>query len=129
MKRGMFGQSGASIIELLAAVGVFAIVVVGLSPSLLSAKSVADLGKDRAIATTLAADKLEYLRQSGASLLVTGSDGPLNSSGGTTNGIFTRHWTITPDSPIAGLTQILVYITWNERGTLNRVDLVAVAHS
>lgn len=124
-------QTGATFIEVMAAVGVFSLVAVGLSPSLLSARKVADLGKNRSIATTLAADKLENIRTLGAGTLVldtTGSDGPLNASGGTTGGIFSRSWSI-GSGPISGVYLITTTVSWNEHGVGNSVKLVALARA
>ena len=56
-------DAGASFIEVVAAVAVFAMVAIGLSPALLSARKIADLGKDQSIATALAQDKIEQIRQ------------------------------------------------------------------
>ena len=105
-------QSGASFIEVVAAVGLFAMVAIGLSPALLSARKVADLGKDQSIATALAQDKIEQVRQ--AASVATGSDGPLQPNG-SANGIFFRNWTVTANSPVVGVNRVDVRVSWRER--------------
>jgi type II secretory pathway pseudopilin PulG len=125
--RTRIGQQGATFIEVLAAVGVFSLVMLGLSPSLLSARTAADLGKDRSVATTLAADKIEQIRTFKSGVLSNGTDGPLNASGGTTGGIFNRAWNVTANSPVAGLNRIEATVTWRERGGPNSVTLLAIA--
>lgn len=121
------GQLGATFVEVLSAVGIFSLVAAGLSPSLLSTRTMADLGKNRTIATTLANDKIEQLRTLSAGSLANGSDGPLNANGGTTGGLFTRSWAVTPNTPLDGISRVVTTVTWRERsGGVNMVQLVAL---
>jgi Tfp pilus assembly protein PilV len=105
-------QSGTSFIEVVTAVGLFAMVAIGLSPALLSARKVADLGKDQSIATALAQDKIEQIRQ--AASVSNGSDGPLQPNG-SANGIFSRNWTVYANSPTTGVNRVEVKVSWRER--------------
>ncbi len=125
MKR-VQAQSGASFIEVLAAVSVFSIVVIGLSPALLSARKVAELGKNQSIATALAQDKIEQLRVS--STVSSGSDGPLQPNGAS-GGIFSRSWTVSADSPIDNVNRVTVTVTWRERPNTSSVTLVTLVPS
>ena len=125
MIRTTFGQKGSSFIELLASVGVFSIVAIGLSPALLSARKVAATSRSQSMAMTLASDKIEQIRsQSGT--VTAGSDGPLNADG-SSGGIFNRSWTVNGTDPEIGLSRVVVTVSWRERnmGT-NAVSLSAV---
>jgi Tfp pilus assembly protein PilV len=118
-------ECGSSIIELLAAVTVFAIVVLGLSPSLLSTRKVASLGKNQSIAATLARDKVEQLRALSSGLVSSGSDGPLNPDG-SSGGIFNRAWTVMPNTPNAQLSRVVVTVSWRDRPGNSSINLVTL---
>jgi Tfp pilus assembly protein PilV len=62
------------------------------------------------IATNLAQDKLEELMATTSANIVTG--GPVtDTNAGMT---FTRNWTVSPNSPVAGVTQIDVKVDWTD---------------
>src|SRR5215470_12881207 len=119
-------QRGVSLIEIIAAVSVFAVVVVGLSPTLLGARKYAELSKNQSIATALAQDKIEELRVS--STVSTGSDGPLQPSGAS-GGIFSRTWTVAANSPLSNVNCVTVTVTWPERPNNSSVTLVTLVPS
>ena len=119
-------QGGVSLIEIVAAVSVFAVAVVGLSPSLLGARKFAELGKNQSIATALAQDKIEELRVS--STVNSGSDGPLQPSGAS-GGIFSRSWTVSANSPVSNVNRVIVTVTWPERPDTSSVTLVTLVPS
>ena len=116
-------QSGASFIEVVTAVGLFAMVAIGLSPALLSARKVADLGKDQSIATALAQDKIEQIRQ--AASVSNGSDGPLQPNG-SANGIYSRNWTVAANSPAVGVNRVDVTVSWRERTSTSNQAITLV---
>ena len=61
------------------------------------------------IAVSLAQDKLEELKANPASL---GNGGPVTD---TTDGVvFTRNWTVTPNSPVAGVSRVDVQVDWTD---------------
>jgi type II secretory pathway pseudopilin PulG len=119
-------QRGISLIEIIAAVSVFAVVVVGLSPTLLGARKYAELSKNQSIATALAQDKIEELRVS--STVSGGSDGPLQPSGAS-GGIFSRTWTVSANSPVSNVNKVTVTVTWPERPNNSSVTLVTLVPS
>jgi prepilin-type N-terminal cleavage/methylation domain-containing protein len=124
MIRRTLGQNGFSFIEILSSVSVFAVVAVGLSPALLSARKVAAVSRSQSMAMTLAGDKIEQMRaQSG--LVTAGSDGPLQADG-SSGGIFNRAWTVFPADPTIGLSRVVVTVSWRERDATNAVSLSAV---
>jgi Tfp pilus assembly protein PilV len=118
-------ERGSSFIEVLAAVMVFALVVLGLSPSLLSTRKVASFGKNQSIAATLAADKVEQIRTLSAGAVTSGSDGPLNADG-SAGGIFNRAWTVTPNTPMLGVSRVVVTVSWSDRPGATSVNLVTL---
>ncbi len=126
MKNHLARQDGATIVEILAAVGVFSITAAGLSPALLSTRTATDRGTNRSIASALASDKLEQIRTLNSGVLTNGSDGPLNAVGGTSQGIFTRTWTVLANTPTAGVNEIVTTVSWRERSATNTVKLVAL---
>src|SRR2546421_9490 len=120
-------QQGTTFIEVIAAVSVFALVVSGLSPALLSARKAADLSKNQSIATTLAKDKIEEFRTQTSPAAGTYNDpnNPLQP-GGTTGGIFNRSWTVTADTPISGVNRVAVTVQWSDRPAQTSVTLVTL---
>ena len=107
-------QKGASFIEVIAAVGVFAIVAIGLSPALLSARKFTDRSRSQSVATALAQDKIEQFRTLSAAAVSAGTDGPLQANG-SNGGIFTRNWAVWANSPISGISRVEVTVSWPER--------------
>jgi Tfp pilus assembly protein PilV len=116
-------EHGGTFIEVLAAIAVFAVVVIGLSPTLLSTRKVADLSKNQSVATTLAEDKIEQIRT--LSTVASGSDGPLNADG-TSGGIFNRSWTVTANTPTIGVSRVEVVVSWRDRPNASSVRLVTL---
>jgi Tfp pilus assembly protein PilV len=125
MTLALGSQRGSSFIELLAAVSVFAVVVLGLSPSLLSTRKVASFGKSQSIAATLAEDKVEQIRTLAAGSVTSGSDGPLKADG-SSGGIFNRAWTVTPNAPMLGVSRVVVTVSWQDRPAASSVTLVTL---
>jgi Tfp pilus assembly protein PilV len=116
-------EHGSSFIEVLAAVAVFAVVVIGLSPALLNTRKMAELSKNQSVATTLAEDKVEQIRT--LSTVASGSDGPFNDDG-TTGGIFSRSWTVTANSPTTGISRVEVVVSWRDRPSTSSIRLVTL---
>ena len=119
-------QRGVSLIEIIAAVCVFAVVVVGLSPTLLGARKYTEFSKNQSIATALAQDKIEQLRVS--STVSNGSDGPLQPSGAS-GGIFSRTWTVVAHPTVPNVNCVIVTVTWPERPNASSVRLVTLVPS
>jgi Tfp pilus assembly protein PilV len=116
-------EHGSTFIEVLSAIAVFAVVVIGLSPTLLNARKVAELSKNQSVATTLAEDKVEQIRT--LSTVANGSDGPFNADG-TNGGIFSRSWTVTANSPTANISRVEVVVSWRDRPNASSVRLVTL---
>jgi Tfp pilus assembly protein PilV len=116
-KRRRLGERGASLIEAVVAVLIFSTVVVGFARTTMSSRRTGDWSRFEAEATTLAMDKLEYLRTrpatdaeltSGAHVDATN---PLRPDG-TSGGVYTRTWQITQNVPIVGMSRIEMRVAW-----------------
>jgi Tfp pilus assembly protein PilV len=116
-------QQGTTFIEVIAAVSVFALVVTGLSPALLSARKAAALSKNQSIATTLAKDKIEDIRSRGTTACT--SDANLQADG-SSGGIFNRTCTQGANNPISGVNRVAVTVQWRDRPATSSVTLVTL---
>ena len=112
-----------TLIELMAALGIFSVLAVGLMANTVAVIHSNVEAKNVAAAATLINDKIEELRgyrktELGYHL----SDGlhddpepldPLGRNGGE----FTRTWMVERDTPETGLAKVEVRVTWNEPDT------------
>ena len=129
--RFVHSQEGSSLTEIVVATAVFASTVLGLINSSLNTRKAAFLTENTAAAVTLAQDKLEKIRTlaaTSADLTEGAHNDSLNPLGadGTTDGIFTRQWTVTDDTPIAGMKRVEMRVSWNDRIGTPSVTLVAL---
>ena len=118
-------------VEVLAAAGVLSVVMLG-----------AAVGADRAVrfnmysrtasaATTLVHDKVEELEAKPAvdpDMTAGTHNDPGNplTAGGVDGGSFTRSWTVTNNSPVAGLKTVVVQVTWTLHGANHNIRLAMV---
>ncbi len=112
-------NNGFTLIEILIALF---ILVVGLLGVISVATTVINgnaFGKEITTATTLAQDKMEELK---------GTDYTSITSGGpeTQQSIYTRTWTVTSDSPVAGMKTIEVTVEFTWKGTTHNVALKTI---
>ena len=113
--RGKRNQAkGFTLIEVLVAMSIFAIAVLGLAIGATTVMQANQTGLYTTIATNLAQDKLEELKaKTAANINTTGS--PENNI--TVSGVpakFNRSWAVTSGSPVAGVKQIDVTVTWTD---------------
>jgi Tfp pilus assembly protein PilV len=124
MKKTLASQKGATLIEVMGAVTVFAVTAIGISPTLLSTRKMAAISASRSVAATLAADKIEQIRTM-SSMPGSGSDGPLKADG-TSGGIYTRTWTVAANSPVPWINRVSVTVSWRDRPTSQSVTLMTL---
>ena len=106
-------QGGFTVVEVLIALLVLLIGMAGMLSLQLTAMKATGFSRHATEATTLAEDRLEYLRTAPVASLTSGSD-QVNSQGDVVStGLFTRTWTVTPGTE---LTTITVAVTWQEQG-------------
>lgn len=110
MSRPLFSARGFTLVEALVAIVILVVGVLGaasLTGALMQSNRDAT---DRTRALELVRHKVEQIQSQGYYDVVTGSDS--RAVGGVT---FTRSWTVTPDSPIAGLRDVQVNVTWTDQ--------------
>lgn len=104
-------HGGFTLIEILVAMVIFAIATLGLAMGVASIMRANQTSYFTTIATSLAQDKLEELKANPASIAscATNCDNPVPIFDNVT---FTRTWVVTEDTPVAGVKQIEVTVTW-----------------
>jgi len=100
-------NSGYSLIEVLVAMALFAIAVLGVAAGATLVARSNLLSENLTRATVLAQDKLETLAAHYGPL-AGGSDEPQPG--------FTRDWSVTPDDPEAGVVRVAVTVSWESGG-------------
>lgn len=129
--------SGFSLIELLAAMTLFAVVASALTASTVGTMKANYTSKQTAAASALIHDKIEQLRSldpaANPADLQTGShNDPLNplTPLGQAQGAFTRTWAVTPNTPKVGLSQVAVSVSWTgSSGTRSVVGVTYVCRT
>jgi prepilin-type N-terminal cleavage/methylation domain-containing protein len=110
MRRPLASARGFTLVEALVAIVILVVGVLGaasLTGALMQSNRDAT---DRTRALELLRHKVEHIQSQGYYEVVTGSDA--RTVGGVT---FTRAWTVTPDSPTAGLRDVQVNVTWTDQ--------------
>jgi type IV pilus assembly protein PilV len=101
---------GFTLIEILVSLVIFALAVLGIAVGATSVMRGNQVALYSTIATDLAQDKLEDLKAQTPTTISSG--GPVTN---TLNGVtFSRTWTVTPNSPVAGVRRIDVTVTWSD---------------
>lgn len=123
---------GLTIVEVLAALSIFAIVGTGLAANSIGTIQSNWTSRSISVASTLAGDKLEQIRSMDPTTnpadLTTGvehvdANNPMNSLG-QPGGVYNRTWTVTPNTPTLGLSMISVQVSWTQGGTERSVQMV-----
>jgi type IV pilus assembly protein PilV len=110
---GMHNSKGFTLVEIMVAISILAIALLGLiSVTVMIIKS-NTFSKSMTTATTLANDKMEQLKKTSYASLSSGTD--------TEAPIYTRIWTVTQDSPSTGMKTVVVTVQWNWLGITRNV--------
>jgi type IV pilus modification protein PilV len=107
MKRS--GNEGFTIIEVLQAMAISAIGLLALSSLTVSTISANAKARRITAGATLAADKMESIRDMAYAALSEGADEVSQD-----NVTFTRAWTVCTNCPIAGTKQVTLTVQWTE---------------
>ena len=105
-------KSGFTMIEVVVAMAIFSATFLALAAGAGSVMRANATSYHSTIATSLAQDKVEELKARNESIII--SAGPVTDNVGGVN--FTRTWTVTPNTPVAGTKQVDVTITWQNYG-------------
>lgn len=114
-------QDGTSLIEVLAAVTLFAIIAAGAAAGTITTIRGTSTSRDVTAAAALIHDKIEQLRALDPTAnpvdLRAGphsdASNPLTALG-ERGGMYRRTWTVTTNTPRRGLSEVVVTVTWND---------------
>lgn len=109
MNRAVTNPSGYTLIEVLVAITIFSIAVLGFAMSTISVIRGNKSTYNVTIANALAQDKLEELKALPSSIT---SGGPVTDT--ISGQAFSRSWTVTANSPITGVRKIAVTVSWTD---------------
>ena len=101
-------QKGLTLVEILVAIGIIAIAILGLVSVTVTVMKGNTFSKTMTAATTLASDKMEQLKKTSYAGLASGAD--------TVQSLYTRTWTVTQDSPAANMKTVVVTVQWTWEG-------------
>ena len=107
---------GFTLIEVFISIFIMVVALTGVVAVAVSVINGNTFSKEITTATTLAMDKMEMLKNTRYLGLQGGGPETLQTS-------YTRTWTITNDTPAAGLKTILVRVSWNRFGRGHNVTL------
>lgn len=110
VKKSIGKESGFTVIEVLVAMTLFAVAILGLAVGAGSIMRANHSSYNHTIATGLAQDKIEELKAKAVTNIVSG--GPAVTTVNNVN--YTRTWTVTPNNPAAGVNKIDVSVTWTD---------------
>ncbi len=105
--------AGFTLIEVLAAMAVFAIASLGLAVGVSSVIRANQRSYLSSIATNLAQDKLEELKAMSPGNIASCPSPCENPAHITNNVKFSRTWNVSDDTPVAGVIQIDVTVDWD----------------
>jgi len=112
LEEGKNRATGFSLIEVLAAMAIFAVASLGLAIGVSSVIRANQRSFLYSIATTLAQDKLEELKAKSPENIVSCASNCDSQVPQTDNVSFTRTWVVSDNSPMAGVKQIDVTVQW-----------------
>ena len=112
-------QSGFSMVEVLSSMTVFAIAATGLVTTTMTTIKSNSTSRQTVAASALIQDKIEELRSLNpaanpadfAEGVHHDANNPL-TAGGDANGVYTRSWEVSVDTPTLGLSEVLVTVSW-----------------
>jgi type IV pilus assembly protein PilV len=102
-------MSGFTVIEVLVSLSILAVAILGIAVSATSIMRANQTSHFTTIASDLAQDKLEEITANPSTIA---SGGPITD---VVDGVtFTRSWTVTSNTPISGMKQIVVTVSWTD---------------
>ncbi|MCD6332035.1 MAG: prepilin-type N-terminal cleavage/methylation domain-containing protein [Bacteroidales bacterium] len=107
------GEKGFTLIEVMIAMGVFAIGILAVASMQITASQGNRSARLQTEAVTRASECMENLVNQGYSDITDGSD---------TQGEINLSWTVADDTPITDIRTVTVTATWNDRGGTRNAD-------
>lgn len=107
-------HGGFTVIEVLVSMAIFSIAILGLAVGATSVIRANQKSYLSTIATNLAQQQLEQLKSRTLANVTTCSSNCDNPVPTYQNVAFTRTWTVTANTPAAGVTQIAVTVQWTD---------------
>ena len=120
-RRKLRPQAGFTMIEVMLAIVITAIVVTGIIGLYKIEVTASSYSRHSSEATALAEDKIEKLRTLGAASAQSGTDTNVDPQDNT-GGIFTRTWT---ETVLTGYATITVTVTWSDDGVAHTLTVYA----
>lgn len=114
--RRLRSRAGFTVIEVMAALGIFSIGVLGLAAGAITITKANKTSQFHTAATNMAQDKLEQLKSTSVGFVTTCASACETAP--TSQGVtFTRTWVVTQNSPSAGVNKIDVTVSWRDYAT------------
>jgi prepilin-type N-terminal cleavage/methylation domain-containing protein len=111
--RRMRSSAGFTLVEVLVAIGILSFGMLGLAVGAISITKANKTAQFHTMATNMAQDKLEQIKAT--TIANVAACASSCETAPTYLGVtFTRTWTVTANTPAAGLTQITVTVNWTD---------------
>ena len=111
-------NQGFTLIEIMIAIFLLVVAMLGVISVTVMVIKGNSFSKTMTTATTLAADKMEELKNTAYASLADGTD--------TQETLYTRTWDVTADSPATGMSTLVVTVAWTWQGTGHNVVLRSI---
>jgi type II secretory pathway pseudopilin PulG len=105
---------GYTLVDVLIGMTVLGIALSSAVTLSITTSRLATLNQHLGEATALAESKLESIRNTDYTTVVSGNDAGTLTSEGDAGGIFSRSWTVTDNTPQAGLKTVAVTVGWSQ---------------
>lgn len=118
-------KKGFTLIEIMVAIFLLLISLLGLLSLTTTVIKGNAFSKMTTMATTLAKDKLEDIKNKSYDNVVNATDYAASNgtvSGSSTGALYTRNCTVTPDMPAANMKSVNVQVSWTWSGTMHNVS-------
>ncbi|HOG08693.1 MAG: prepilin-type N-terminal cleavage/methylation domain-containing protein [Syntrophales bacterium] len=109
---------GFTLIEIMIAIFLLVVAMLGVISVTVMVIKGNSFSKTMTTATTLAADKMEELKNTAYASVVSGND--------TQETLYTRTWVVTNNSPATGMKTVVVTVAWNWQGNNHDVVLRSI---
>lgn len=124
-------ESGFTLVEVLTALSIFAVVAAGMAKGTMASLRTNGFSKETVMGAALLQDSIEKFRAidptTNSALLTPGEhtdpNNPITSLGGA-GGYFTRTWVVTANTPRTGMSKVVVKVSW-ANGTTRTLTGVA----